>query len=422
MIRKVGHNDIIAVVLALLLAACGGADEAGDTTAPQAPAGDSTTTSEAGEPASGEPIRIGLLSAFTGPFAIWGIQLRDGMQLAVDEINAEGGVNGRPVELVERDTQGEPDVGALGLERLVEDDVVAAGGVISSGVGVSAGVVAEELQVPLLLGKAGAAEVLTADSRYTFRTCLPAAPMIGQAFAQYVEENDLSRIGAIIADYAYGQSVGQALEQSVGALDEVELQIEVAPVTEAEFTPYLRNLDDIDPELITASGHPPGAGTILQQSAALGLDVPITGAYGGLSAELQAVGELAYDRYSDFGCIDFGSDDYQDLAARYGQSAERSFMDEHAVTGYGIVQVIAEAVGAVGDDPTAVAEYLHANEFEVPGYSFTVSWTEWGELAQATPAFSIVRGQAPPEDVSVGLEWYPEVLFLTEPLDPHMPG
>jgi len=86
-----------------------------------------------------------------------------------------------------------------------------------------------------------------------------------------------------------------------------------------------------------------------------------------------------------------------------------------------MVYAIAEAVGEVGDDPVAVAAYLHANTFDIPGYSFPLSWTEWGEIAAAQPTFVMIREMEPPEGVSPGANWYPELLVLSDPLEPYVP-
>ena len=429
------HHRLLAVGAALLLTltACGNDDGGGGDASPDDTAGEETATSGGGEtdgesPAAGgetptgDPITIGVLTSFTGPFAPWGLQARDGMELAVQDINAEGGVDGRPLQLVEADDQNNPEEGVTAFERMVEQDgIIAAGGVISSDVGLATARTAEELEVPLFLVKAGAAPILTQDSRYTFRTCLAAAPMVVQPFAQYVQEEGLTRVGAIIADYAWGQSIRAALEEQFGAMEDVELQVEVAPVSETNFTTYLRALEGLDPEIIVATGHPPGSGSITIQSADLGFDVPVTGPDGPLVSVMEGVGDAAYDRYTDYDCADFNSDSYLELASRFSEVSDLGFMDDDAVAGYGYVTMLAEAVREVGDDPVAIAEYLHANEFELPGYAFTMAWTEWGELAQATPPISIIRQQSPPEGVNEGAEWFPETLFVPEPLEPYVP-
>ena len=273
---------------------------------------------------SGEPVVIGVLTSLTGPFAPWGVQVRDGMQLAVDELNAAGGIDGRPVELSVVDDQSNPEEGASGIERLAEEGVVAVGGIISSDVGLATSRLAEELQVPLFLVKAGSEAILTQDSRYTFRTCLPAAPMVAGPIAQYAQQEGLTKVGAIIADYAWGQAIRGALETEFGALEGVELQIEVAPVPEQDFTTYLRNLETFAPDLLVATGHPPGSGPITVQSADLGLDIPVTGAYSPLAAVVSGAADAAIGRYSDFDCADYQSDEYQELARRYLEMSDNT--------------------------------------------------------------------------------------------------
>ncbi len=379
------------------------------------------TTEEPAEEPTGEPIKIGLLTSLTSNFAPWGLQARDGMLLAIDEINAEGGVDGRPLELIEADDENDGDQGVAGFERLAEEGVIGIGGVISSTVGLATSPIAEELEMPTFLVKAGAAEILTQDSRYVFRTCLPAAPMVSEPIAQFAVANGLTKIGAIIADYGWGQSVKSALENSFAPLDGVELQIEVAPVTETDFTTYLRNLEEFGPELIVATGHPPGSGPITVQSADLGIDVPITGAYSPYGLVFNGAGEAAINRYSDFDCADFASDDYQELARRFLAFSDQTFMEDDAVAGYGIVTMLADAAAAVGDDPVAVAEYLHGQTYDLPGYPFTMAWTEWGELAQAQPLFTTLGPGPAPDGVNEAGDWYPETLLLPEPLEPYVP-
>lgn len=369
-----------------------------------------------------KPITIGVLTSFTGPFTPWGVQAAAGMAMAAEDINDAGGVDGRTIELVEADDQNNPEEGVSSLERMVEQDgIVAAGGVISSDVGLATGAAAEELEVPLLLVKAGADSILTPDSRYTFRTCLPAAPMIAGPLVTYIQEHNITRVGAIVADYAWGQSVKAAIEADIGSLEGVELQVEVAPVTETDFTTYLRNLEALDPEVIVASGHPPGGAPIVQQANDLGFDVPVTGSYNPFATIVDAVGDVAFDTVADFGCADFASDDYQELARAFAERTDFAFMEADAVAGYGIVTMVAEAVTEVGDDPVAVAEYLHANTFELPGYAFDLNWTEYGEMAEATPHLVIIRETTPPEGVNPGANWYPETLAVPEPLEPYVP-
>jgi branched-chain amino acid transport system substrate-binding protein len=396
----------LSLVVALLLAACGAADTGGT------------------ESGSDEPIRIGALTSLTGNFTPWGVQVRDGMQLAVNEINAAGGVDGRQLELVVADDQSKAEEGARALERLIErDGVVAVGGIISSDVGLATARIAEQSKVPLFLVKAGAGNILNPGSRHTFRTCLPSAPMVAGPVLQYVQSKNLTRVGAIVADYAWGQAIKGALEETFAAAPDIKLQIEVAPVGEQDFTTYLRSLERLDPQMIVATGHPPGAGAITVQSADLGFDVPITGAYTPRSLVMSGAKDAAIDRYADFGCADYQSTEYQELARRFLQfSQSNKFFEDDALASYGIVTVVAEAVRAVGDDPAAIASHLHENTFDIPGYSFQMQWTEWGELANARIAFDLLGRGPAPEGVNEAGAWYPKRLLVSEPLEPYQPS
>ena len=412
-------------LLTVAAAAQGGAAAAPGTTEP-APtpteSGGTETTAATAEAPAGDPIIIGALTSLTGPFTPWGVQVRDGMQLAVDELNAAGGVAGRPLELRVVDDESNPEAGASGIERLIEEGAVAVGGIISSDVGLATTRVAEELETPMFLVKAGSEAILTQDSRYTFRTCIPSAPMVADPIAQYVEEQGLTRIGAIVADYAWGQAFRAALEDTFADVEGVELQIEVAPVPEQDFTTYLRNLEEFEPDILVATGHPPGSGAITVQSADLGLDIPVTGAYSPLAAVVGGAADAAIGRYSDFDCADFASEEYADLAQRYLAFSDNTFMEDDAVAGYGIVQMVAQSVEAVGDDPVAIAEYLHSETFDLPAYPYDMSWTEWGEMAAAQPVFSVIGPGPAPEGLNEAGEWWPETLIVSDPLEPYVPG
>jgi len=217
------------------------------------------------------------------------------------------------------------------------------------------------------------------------------------------------------------KSVSGTGATAIGPLD-VELQIEVAPVPETDFTTYLRRLEDLDAQLLIATGHPPGSSSIARQAAELGSDAFVVGPYAAAGSVVEGVGALAFDRYIDLACADVESASYQQLATRY-HAEFGDYMENDAVAGYGLVTMVAQAVEATGsDDPADIATYLHDTRFELPGYAFDVEWTEWGELASAQPLLTILRDQQPPEGVNPGAGWYPEVLFRSEVLEPFDPG
>ena len=416
---------VVFAVFAVLAAACSSTDDTTTTTEAAAQATTTTAAATTTEPtettaASTEPIKIGLLNDQTVVFVPWAIQARDGMLLAAEEINAAGGMDGRMIEIVIQDSENNADIGATGFERLVEDGVVAVGGVISSTVGAATAPVAEELQIPLFLVKSGTPAALTQDSRYTFRTCLPAAPMDAGPILQYAQAQGLTSVGAIVADYAWGQAIKSAIENTFEGSG-VDFQIEVSPVPPStDFTRYVREMAAFGAEMIVATGHPPGNSAIVALSADLH-DVPVTGAWTPPNLVVGNLEEVAIGRYADFSCADYFSDSYADLARRYLAFSDNEFMSDDAVAGHGIVTMVADAVANVGDDPAAIAAYLHEQEYDLEGYAHTMSWTEWGELAASQPIFTLVNAGPAPEGLNEAGDWWFDLLVHSDPLEPYVP-
>ncbi len=91
-------------------------------------------------------LKFGLVASLSEPFTILGVQVRDGMKMAVDELNEKGGVLGRTLDLAERDDKNNPNEGITAFQYPVErEGIVAAGGMISSDVGLAVSRQAESL-------------------------------------------------------------------------------------------------------------------------------------------------------------------------------------------------------------------------------------------------------------------------------------
>jgi branched-chain amino acid transport system substrate-binding protein len=377
--------------------------------------------------AQGGPIRIGALTPLTGPFAPWGIQVRAGMALAVNEINRSGGIKGRgggrKLNLAVADDQSVNTTAAVdGFRRLTQqDDVVAVGGIIGSPIALATTRLAEDAKVPLFLTKAGNNEILTQSSRYTFRTCLPSAAMVAVSVVQLAQRRQIREVGVVIADYAWGQSFKSSLEDAAKDASNIRFNVQVAPLATTNFTPYLRSMDGVS--LLVATGHPPGAGSILAQAGQLGIKAPVVGAYSPYGLTVRNAGTAAYGKWSDFKCMATATKAYKTLAKRYLRTfPQNGSMEDDALSGYAYVKVVAEAIRNVGTNRERIAAYVHSHTFNIPGYAFPLRWTAWGELNRPTVQFAVLtKGPAPERGLNVGAEWWPRVLFKSQPLAPYRP-
>lgn len=134
------------------------------------------TAVPATNPASGSgfnSLRIGVIGPFTGPSADFGVPMLNGIQLAVDEINAVGGYLGRKLEIVKKDDQANPDVGLKMSQELVAEKVTATLGFCNTGVAAKSLEVYQNAKLPLIIpcatGTPLTAKYPAADS-YIFRT------------------------------------------------------------------------------------------------------------------------------------------------------------------------------------------------------------------------------------------------------------
>jgi branched-chain amino acid transport system substrate-binding protein len=366
-------------------------------------------------------IKFGFVSSLSGPFTIWGIQVRDGMKMAMEELNAKGGALGRMFEMVERDDKNNPNEGITAFKYMVErEGIVAAGGMISSDVGLAVSRQAESLQVPYFLTMSGSHEILKKGSRYTFRTCLPAAPENMASIAAMIQEKRITRVGVIVADYAWGHSLREAVETLIKPLPGVKLQMEVAPVPEKDFTPYLRKLQGLDPELIIATGHPPGVPTITRQAIELGMKAQIIGPWYPTEFMVQRVGDLMFERYVDYSCVDFENQAYKQLAEKFNATYKR-LLDNNAFSGYVMVKMVAAAIASTkSTDPKVVADAIRKGSYDQPGYAWPLAYTEWGEMKGAKPIlYTYEKGN--PGKVNVGATWVPKIIFRTPAVEPYVP-
>ncbi len=375
-----------------------------------------------GDAQTQQPVKIGFASSLSGPFTSWGVNVRDGMKMAIAELNEKGGVLGRPLELVERDDKNNPQEGITTFRYLVErEGIVAGGGVISSGVGLAVSREAEALKVPYFLTMSGSHAITKKGSRYTFRTCLPAAPTVLEPIAEMIKDRKYTRVGAIFADYEWGHALKASFEKFIVPLPGVKTQMEVAPVPEKDFTPYLRKMQALDPELIVATGHPPGNPIITRQSAELGMKTLVVGSWYPPEFFVSRAGDAVFDRYVDFSCGDIASPAYRKLAEKFHATYKR-FFDHNAFSGYVIVRMVADAIRqAKSADPKAVADALRAGKFAYEGYGWTLSYTESGDMKGVQPTLYTFEKGSPPGGINPGANWRPKVLFRSPPSQPYVP-
>src|SRR5207245_11548012 len=159
------------------------------------------------------PIKVGFPIILSGPGALFGEPASKGAQMFVDEINAKGGVLGRKMELVIRDTKGQPDEAVrVAREMILKDNVDFLVGTVTSAEGPAVSVVAKENKI-VFIAPIPKTDQLTAPDKlhpYVFRVAANTT-VEGRSAAEVVAKWNVKQIATIGPDYAYGQDVTRAL-------------------------------------------------------------------------------------------------------------------------------------------------------------------------------------------------------------------
>ena len=171
------------------------------------PAGCEKDKSE-GEGATG-PIRVGHFASLTGPTATFGISADRGVRLAFKEINQQGGVLDRKINVITEDDQSKPDEArTAALKLLQQDQVVGLLGEVASSASPAAAPVAQRAKVPMV-SPASTNPDVTRTGDYIFRTCF-IDPFQGGTMAKFAYEDLGLRKAAIFKDVKNDYSVGLA--------------------------------------------------------------------------------------------------------------------------------------------------------------------------------------------------------------------
>lgn len=364
-----------------------------------------------------EGIVIGGLQPFSGNFEAWGEAHSAGLNFAIDEINADGGVLDEEVQVVEDDTGSDGGEADTIFRRQVEEDgALAVTGVVSSDVGVSTRETAEELQVPNVLHMAGSPGVIDNETRYVFRVGSHSNVTDTQSITGLIEDRGYTQVGAIHAEYEWGESFQAALGELLP--DGVELHETTAAVGESDFAPFLDDLpQDID--ILTATGHPPGSIPIHNQAVDLGFEHELTTGAGVPPGVLNGgLGENAATFAHQHVANPF-SDDFIDVAERFADENGERF-DTHHAYGYIAGQIITDSIEiADSTDPTDVADAIRNNEHDTL-LTNPVQYTEWGEVDNLVHMLSTFEFEAP-EYYPDG-EWRLNNEYQSEPLDAFDPS
>lgn len=233
-----------------------------------------------------EPIRIGVSGPFTGGSSPMGISMRDGIRVAAAEINASGGLLGRPIVLVERDDEARNERGAQVAQELVGKEKVVAGiGIVNTGVALASQRIYQEARIPMITAVATGSIVTRQflppqyPDNFIFRMAANDTIQAAMIVEEAVERRKFRKV-AILADSTnYGQLGREDLERALEKKGIRAVAVDKFNIRDIDMTRQLMRAREAGAEALLLYGIGPELAQIANGAAKLGWPVPIIGGW-----------------------------------------------------------------------------------------------------------------------------------------------
>jgi branched-chain amino acid transport system substrate-binding protein len=323
---------------------------------------------------SAETIKIGLVDTYTGPPTAYTMDVLDGFKLAVDKINAAGGVLKRKIEYTTRDEKFKPDIGlAMAKELILKENVDILVGTINSGTALAVSDFVRKEKVPFFVTYSKSEKIIGEKGhRYVFNMN-ENTEMAGRAAAVALAKKPFIKYWICGDDYEYGHAIAEAVWKNLQRLNPKVQKIGETwwKVGEPDFTPYITQIMGAKPDfIIVATG---GAGMVNFQKAAkatgLSQKIPFYQHTGNELGTLMAQGKEAPEGvygtanylfyFPDTPANKAFADEFMKVYKRYPKAS--------ALVGYMTAQFIAEGFKKAGKvDREALIKALEGMKLDSP--------------------------------------------------------
>ena len=219
--------------------------------------------------AAQDVIKIGGVAPLSSPGSYQqGRELVLGLQWAVDDVNAAGGLLGKKVELIIEDTEGKPPTGAIAIEKLItKDKVVGVAGEYHSSVCTAEIEVIHQHGIPFVIGSCWADTLTEAGYPEVYRTSVYSSKLAENMVALMMA-NGIKKVVALVEDTDYGIGIAENIKKSIEKLGaETSFKYEVVEKTSKDFVPILLKYKTQEkPEMIITAVTQPGGFLVLKQA------------------------------------------------------------------------------------------------------------------------------------------------------------
>ena len=309
----------------------------------------------------GSTIKIGSVGPLSGQYAVYGGDCKNGIELAVNEINAAGGINGKQIELIAEDDEGAAEKSVSAYKKLVtKDGVKLIIGSLTSGCAIAISPLAQAQKI-VQIAPAATAPALTDAGNYIFRACYD-DPFQGTVGGKFASETLGAKKAAILYDISNDYSVGltENFKASFEANGGEIISLETYSTGDKDFNAQLTKIKNANPDVVYLPDYYSTVALIVKQLRAQGINTPIVGADGWDGLTENAGDEVLNGFYSNHYAADSTEPKVQNFVTNY--KAKYSLTPtSFAALGYDSVYMLRDAIEKAGSsDSEAVRTALEA--------------------------------------------------------------
>ncbi|MGM0766422.1 MAG: branched-chain amino acid ABC transporter substrate-binding protein [Pseudomonadota bacterium] len=323
-------------------------------------------------------IKIGIAGPVTGPVAQYGDMQFSGARMAIERINADGGVNGEMLEAVEVDDVCDPKQAVTVANRLVNDGVRFVVGHLCSSSTQPASDIYEDEGILMVTPASTSPDITERGYELVFRT-IGLDSMQGPVAGKHIASLNPERVAIVHDKQQYGEGIATAVRDTLKDAGVEVALFEGITAGDKDFSSLITKLKQADVDYVYYGGYHPELGLILRQARQADLDSVFMGPEGVGNQDINTIaGEAAEGLLVTLPPAFDEKEENQDLVKAFEDKGEDP-SGPFVLTSYTAVQLIAEGIGqADSTDPFDVAEALRSNTFETP--IGTVEYDDKGDM------------------------------------------
>ncbi|MFT4175607.1 MAG: ABC transporter substrate-binding protein [Luteolibacter sp.] len=344
----------------------------------------------------GDTIKVGEFASLTGKEATFGTSAHEGTLLAIEQINAQGGVLGKQLELLTEDDQTKAGEPANAVNKLIsKDGVVAILGEVASSRSLEAAPICQQSQIPMI-SPASTNPTLTQQGNFIFRVCFTDT-FQGAALANFASGTLNAKKVAVLTDVKsdYSKGLAKSFKEKYtanGGQLGIELDFNGG---DKDFKGQLTAIKANAPDAIFLPGYYNDVALICIQAKQLGLSIPIFGGDGWESESLLTIGKDAMEgHYFSTHCsVDQGTPEMAAFVEAYKKRFNGKTPDAMAVLGYDSALVLADAIKRAGTTDSIALRDAIAETKDFNGASGKFSLNENRDAVKALVFIQIKDGK-----------------------------